>query len=96
MYTTERPLTRPVTVASPSLGADSLEHASFLSPALDPTLLQVAQHVYRTFFEVHPDYPSKPLGVVINQMNLRAQLIFKGKPILLMQECFIPLNQLDS
>lgn len=97
MYTTERPLARPVTVAQASLSAaDSLVETMELSPALDPTLLQVAQHIYRTFFEVHPNYPQKPLGVVINQISLRGQLIFKGKPILLIQECFIPLSQIES
>jgi hypothetical protein len=97
VYTTERPFARPVTVAPASLdAADSLVKPMGLSPSLDPTLLQVAQYVYRTFFEVHPDYPQKPTGVVVNQISLRAQLIFKDRPILLIQECFIPLNQIES
>lgn len=98
MYTTERPLSRPAAGIPLSSSANSLEHHHLedLPPALDPMLLQIAQHVYRTFYEVHPDYPQKPVGVVINQISLRAQLVFKDKPVLLIQECLIPLSQIEA
>jgi hypothetical protein len=95
VYTTESPLSRPAVAAHAPDYGDSSYHPE-LPPALDPALLEIAQRVYRTFFEVHPDYPQKPLGVVINQISLRGQLVFKGKPVLLIQECFIPIKQIES
>ncbi len=71
------------------------EHIDF-SALLDPSLLQAARHIYRTYFEVHPDQVQKPVGVALDRFTLRGKLIFGGKPILLPQECFVPLSQVEA
>ena len=64
-------------------------------PLLDPALLRSARHIYRTYYEVHPDEVQRPLGVAISRNSRRGKLIFNGKPVLLPHECFIPLNQIE-
>lgn len=66
------------------------------SALLDPSLLQAARQIYRTYFEVHPDKVQRPIGVAIDRYSYRGKLIFGNKPILLPQECFVPLNQIES
>jgi hypothetical protein len=67
------------------------------SPYLyDPALVRTAQQIYRVYQEVHPDRLERPLGVAINTLNYRGQLIFKRQPILLPQECFIPFEHMES
>ncbi|MEO0536506.1 MAG: hypothetical protein AAF215_21840 [Cyanobacteria bacterium P01_A01_bin.123] len=61
----------------------------------DPALLRAARHIYRTYYEVHPQEIQRPLGVAISRVNHRGKLIFNGRPILLPHECFIPLNQIE-
>ena len=63
---------------------------------LDPALLQAARHIYRSFYEAHPDVTQRPMGVALNRYNHRGKLIFGRKPILLPQECFIPFEQIQS
>lgn len=66
-----------------------------LSALLDPAILQSARHIYRTYYEVHPDEVQRPIGVAIDRVTLRGKLLF-SKPILLPQECFVPLGQIES
>ncbi|MEP0910052.1 hypothetical protein [Leptolyngbya sp. FACHB-711] len=66
-----------------------------LSALLDPSLLQAARNIYRTYYEVHPDEVQRPLGVAIDRFSLRGKLIFNGKPVLLPKECFIPISQIE-
>jgi hypothetical protein len=66
-----------------------------LSALLDPSLLQSARQIYRTYYEVHPDQVQRPIGVAIDRFTHRGQLIFTRKPVLLPQECFIPLSQIE-
>jgi len=61
----------------------------------DPSLIKAARQIYRLYYEVHPKVVQRPLGVVINRVNYRGKLIF-SKPILLPQESFVPLNQIES
>lgn len=62
---------------------------------LDPALLRAARHIYRTYYEVHPEVIKRPIGVAIGRTNRRGKLIFGPKPILLPHESFIPLTQLE-
>ena len=71
------------------------EHVDF-SARLDPSLLQAARYIYRTYYEVHPDQVQRPLGVALDRFTHRGKLIFAGKPILLPQECFVPVNQIET
>lgn len=67
-----------------------------LSGLLDPGLLQAARQIYRTYYEVHPEDPQRPIGIAIDRYSYRGKLIFGQKPILLPKECFIPLGQIES
>ncbi|NEP17493.1 MAG: hypothetical protein F6J97_11410 [Leptolyngbya sp. SIO4C1] len=62
---------------------------------LDPALLKAARHIYRTYYEVHPEVVKRPIGVAIGRSNYRGKLIFGDKPVLLPHECFIPLGQIE-
>ncbi|WP_017711918.1 hypothetical protein [Prochlorothrix hollandica] len=67
--------------------------ASYL---MDPSLLRAARHLYRQFYEVHPDVTDRPIGVAVNRYSYRGKLIFGKRPILLPQECLIPFEQIQS
>ncbi|NJL86731.1 MAG: hypothetical protein HC886_13360 [Leptolyngbyaceae cyanobacterium SM1_1_3] len=73
----------------------SLDFNTPIPSLLDPTLLRSARHIYRTYYEVHPNEVQRPLGVAISRNSRRGKLIFNGKPILLPHECFIPLSQIE-
>lgn len=64
--------------------------------ALEPALIKAARQIYRTYYEVHPNYRELPIGVAINRVNYRGKLIFKNKAVLLPEECFVPLKQIES
>jgi hypothetical protein len=63
---------------------------------LDPALLRAARQIYRTYYEVHPEVTQRPFGVAIDRYTHRGKLIFRNKPILLPQECFVPFSQLEA
>jgi hypothetical protein len=63
---------------------------------LDPSVLRAARQIYRTYYEVHPEVTQRPFGVAIDRFTHRGKLIFRGKPILLPQECFVPFSQLEA
>jgi hypothetical protein len=63
---------------------------------LDPALLRAARQIYRTYYEVHPELTQRPYGVAIDRYSHRGKLIFRNKPILLPQECFVPFSQLEA
>ena len=65
------------------------------SALLDPALLKAARHIYRTFYEVHPEVVQRPIGVAIGRANHRGKLVFGDKPVLLPQECFVPFSQIE-
>jgi hypothetical protein len=66
------------------------------SALLDPTLLQAARQIYRTYYEVHPEQTRRPIGIAIDRTNHRGKLIFGQKPVLLPKECFVPLSQIET
>jgi hypothetical protein len=66
-------------------------------PALiDPALIQAAGLIYHTYCEVHPEVTGNASGVAINRVNYRGKVIFIHHPALLPDECFVPLNQIES
>ncbi|NET56656.1 MAG: hypothetical protein F6K47_10975 [Symploca sp. SIO2E6] len=67
-----------------------------LQMLLDPNILRAARQIYRVYYEVHPYVTQRPSGVAIDRLTHRGKLIFKGKPILLPQECFVPYSQLEA
>jgi hypothetical protein len=77
------------------------EQANFTSqkkhPSLiDPTVIRAASHIYYTYCEVHPEIVGKATGVAISRVTHRGKVIFTKYPVLLPQECFVPLNQIES
>ncbi|MGD1865249.1 MAG: hypothetical protein ACFB0D_11895 [Phormidesmis sp.] len=65
------------------------------SVLLNPELIKAARHIYRTFYEVHPEVIQRPIGVAIGRLNHRGKLVFGDKPVLLPQECFVPFSQIE-
>ncbi len=65
------------------------------SALLNPELIKAARHIYRTFYEVHPEVIQRPIGVAIGRRNYRGKLVFGDKPVLLPQECFVPFSQIE-
>ena len=72
-----------------------IDNSAFLSDQ-DPSLIQAARMIYDTYYSVHPNVTELPLGVAISRSTYRGKLIFNGKPILLPQECFIPLSVMNA
>lgn len=81
----------------PSVAATGRSPLNLRSPSsmLDPALLRAARHIYRTYYEVHPEIIERPIGVAIGRTTRRGKLIFGAKPVLLPHESFIPLTQLE-
>ncbi|WP_407885195.1 hypothetical protein [Scytonema sp. NUACC26] len=64
--------------------------------SIDPTVIRAAGQIYHTYCEVHPEICGQPSGVAINRYNHRGKVIFTNQPVLLPDECFIPLTQIES
>lgn len=58
------------------------------------SVLRVAQEIYTSYCQTHAR-PQRPTGVAIDRDTHRGQLIFKGKPVLLPDECFIPFSEIE-
>lgn len=80
------------TVRSPYNRYVPIDVASFS----DPVLLQAARRLYYIYLEIPHLQTRRPLGVVINRETYRSLLIFKAIPTLLPQECFVPLEDIES
>ncbi|WGV23439.1 hypothetical protein [Halotia branconii] len=65
-------------------------------PLVDPALIRAAGQIYYTHCEVHPEIAGQTSGVAINRVTHRGKVIFTNQPVLLPQECFVPLNQIES
>jgi hypothetical protein len=63
---------------------------------IEPKLLRAARQIYRTYWVVNPNLVKRATGVAINKLTYRGTLVFSSKPIILLQECFVPLSQLDQ
>ena len=61
-----------------------------------PNIIKAASKIYYTYCEVHPEIVGKATGVAISRVTYRGKVIFTQYPVLLPQECFIPLNQIES
>ncbi len=65
-------------------------------PPIDPNVIRAAGHIYYTYCEVHPEIVGQPSGVAISRLTYRGKVIFTNRPVLLPQECFVPLHQIES
>lgn len=66
-----------------------------LPSALNPALLKSARQIYRTYYEVHPEDVQRPIGIAISTKTHRGKLIFGDRPVLLPNECFVPISQIE-
>lgn len=65
--------------------------------SLDPSLLMAARKIYSSYCKTHtPENIRRPVGAVISQETYRGQLIFKGKPVLLFHERFVPFKEITE
>ncbi|BAY63983.1 hypothetical protein NIES22_40730 [Calothrix brevissima NIES-22] len=65
-------------------------------PLADPAVIRAAGQIYYTLCEAHPEVTGQPTGVAINRVTHRGKVIFTNQPVLLPQECFVPLSQIES
>jgi len=81
-----------VSIAGAENNRENLE-----TPA-DEVVLKEAKGIYQAYCHLHNNSRTlrKPLGVVINLKNYRGQLIFTNTPILLPEELFLTLKQIES
>jgi len=82
---------KPVTYLS-SQPDDAALAASYATA--NTSVLRVAQEIYTSYCQTH-SRPQRPAGVAIDRDTHRGQLIFKGKPVLLPDECFIPFSEIE-
>ncbi len=66
------------------------------STLIDAALIKAAGDIYNIHCEVHPEITGHASGVAIHRENHRGKVIFKGQPVLLPEERFIPLEQIVS
>jgi hypothetical protein len=66
------------------------------TPLVDPSVIRAAGQIYYTYCEVHPEIVGQASGVAISRLTYRGKVIFTQQPVLLPQECFIPLHQIES
>jgi hypothetical protein len=66
------------------------------SPLIDPAVIRAAGQIYYIYCEVHPEIIGQASGVAINRTTHRGKVIFTTHPVLLPQECFVPMNQIES
>jgi hypothetical protein len=64
----------------------------------DPALLRAAQDIYNFYCQINPDRKRRrqPIGVAMNKLSSRGKLIFSSYPILLPEEYFISVEQLED
>jgi len=69
-----------------------------LETPTDEVVLKEAKGIYQAYCLLHNNSRTlrKPLGVVINLKNYRGQLIFTNTPVLLPEELFLTLKQIES
>ncbi|MEI6381075.1 MAG: hypothetical protein WCO81_09375 [Cyanobacteriota bacterium ELA615] len=81
-----------VSIAGAENNRENLE-----TPA-DEVVLKEVKGIYQAYCLLHNNSRTlrKPLGVVINLKNYRGQLIFTNTPVLLPEELFLTLKQIES
>ena len=64
----------------------------------EPALLRAARDIYSFYCQINPDRERRrqPIGVAVNKLSYRSKLIFSSYPVLLPEEQFISVEQLES
>jgi hypothetical protein len=76
----------------PSQSDDLALSASYATA--NTSALRVAQEIYTSYCQTHPQ-PRQPSGVAVDLDSYRGQLIFRSKPVLLPDECFVPFSEIE-
>jgi hypothetical protein len=58
----------------------------------DPAVISAARGLYEAYVDIHQSRSKEPVGVVVHQFSGRSQLSFRPTPVLLPEECFVPLQ----
>lgn len=87
VFTIERPRAKAILMPQPN--DDSM---------YDPDLFRAAVEIYNFYCQTNPDRERRrqPIGVAMNKRSHRGKLIFSSFPILLPDECFISVQQLEG
>jgi hypothetical protein len=66
--------------------------------SFDPDVLKVAQEIYNFYCQMDTkrELYRQPIGVAMNKLTYRGKLIFSSHPILLPDECFVSIQQLEA
>jgi hypothetical protein len=85
------------TIEPPTAKATSMPQSNY-HLQFDPDLLRAAQDIYNYYCQVNPDRERRrqPIGVAIDKLSHRGKLIFSSYPILLPEESFISVEQLEK
>ncbi len=85
------------TIESPRAIANPMPQSNS-NGLFDPALLRAAQDIYSFYCQVNPDRERRrqPIGVAMNKFSYRGKLIFSSYPILLPEERFISVEQLEA
>ncbi len=85
------------TIEPPTAKASSMPQPNSYG-FFDPALLRAAKEVYTLYCQVAPDRERRrqPIGVAIDKLTHRGKLIFSSYPVLLPDECFISIQELET
>ena len=85
------------TIAPPKAKATSMPQPDS-ARLFDPALLRAAKDIYSFYCQINPDRERRrqPIGVAIDKLSHRGKLIFSSYPILLPEENFISVEQLET
>ncbi len=85
------------TIEPPQAKANPMPQTDFYG-LFDPDLLRAAQDIYSFYCQINPDRQRRrqPIGVAMNKLSYRGKLVFSSYPILLPEECFISVEQLEE
>ncbi len=64
--------------------------------SLDLSILHAAKAIYQGYRASRTKDAPVPLGVAIDRFTHRGQIVFTERPILLPQECFVTIQQIES
>jgi hypothetical protein len=90
VFTIESPFAKAKAKANPMPQSDAYR-------LFDPALLRAAKDIYSFYCQINPDRDRRrqPIGVAMNKLDRRGKLIFSSYPILLPEEHFISVDQLE-
>ncbi|MEO1520339.1 MAG: hypothetical protein AAFU78_06130 [Cyanobacteria bacterium J06633_2] len=71
-------------------------HSRRYEPPVRESIVEAAQVIYQRYCSIYTPTMPKPVGVAIDPVSHRGQLVFTDCPVLLPQERFIPIHLLEA